>query len=120
MYFSLMNKKKLIQLCLELPDALETYPFKDKANSEYAVLRHKDNGKWFGLVFFLEDKLCINLKCDPFESAMLRDNYFFIKPAWHMNKAHWIMVDVNNAPQDLLRALIKNSYDLTNTKKKNI
>lgn len=108
-----MDKKELIKRCLIFEDALETYPFKDKTYDEYAVLRHNSNGKWFGLVFYLNDTLCINLKCNPVESAILRDEYPFILPAWHMNKAHWIMVDVNNSPVDLLDDLIKGSFELT-------
>ena len=45
-----MNKSELINRCLKFEDAAETYPFKDKIYEEYAVLRHKSNGKWFGLV----------------------------------------------------------------------
>ena len=113
-----MDKKELIKRCLIFEDALETYPFKDKTYDEYAVLRHKSNGKWFGLVFYLNDILCINLKCNPLDSAVLRDEYSFITPGWHMNKAHWIKVDVNKCPEDLLDALIEASFNLTLTKRK--
>ena len=81
-----MDKNDLIKRCLKFQDAVETYPFKDKTYDEYAVLRHKTNGKWFGLVFYLNNRLCINLKCNPVDSAILRDEYKFITPAWHMNK----------------------------------
>lgn len=114
-----MDKSELIKRCLKFQDAVETYPFKDKTYDEYAVLRHKSNGKWFGLVFYLNDRLCINLKCNPVDSAILRDEYKFITPAWHMNKTHWVMVDVNNSPKDLLDALIKESFELTANKRKN-
>ena len=107
-----MNKKQLIKLCLRLPDAIESYPFKDEKD-DYAVMRHSTNNKWFGLIFYLNNELCLNLKCNPLESAILRDNHPFITPAWHMNKAHWITVKVNQAEKDLLKALIENSYNLT-------
>ena len=113
-----MDKSDLIKRCLEYEDAVESYPFKEKIYSEYAVLRHKSNGKWFGLVFYLNNRLCINLKCNPVDSAILRDEYEFITPAWHMNKTHWIMVDVNKSPKDLLDALIKVSFELTVNKRK--
>ncbi len=112
-----MNKQTLIKHCLALKDAAETYPFKDKSYEEYAVIRHKSNGKWFALVFYLDGKLFINLKCKPLESAVLRDTYPFITPAWHMNKTHWIKVDPDAAPLDLLKDLIKNSYELTQKRK---
>ena len=52
------------------------------------------------------------------DSAVLRDEYSFITPGWHMNKAHWIKVDVNKCPKDLLDALIEASFNLTLTKRK--
>lgn len=113
-----MDKNDLIKRCLKFQDAVETYPFKDKTYDEYAVLRHKTNGKWFGLVFYLDNRLCINLKCNPVDSAILRDEYKFITPAWHMNKTHWIMVEVNKSSKDLLDALIKESFELTANKRK--
>lgn len=113
-----MDKNELIKRCLIFEDVLETYPFKDKTYDEYAILRHKSNGKWFGLVFYLEDKLCINLKCNPVESAILRDEYEFITPAWHMNKAHWIKIDADKCPLDLLDGLIEASFHLTAPKRK--
>lgn len=108
-----MNKEKLINHCLAFGDAAETYPFKDKTYSDYAVIRHKSNGKWFALIFYLEKKLCVNLKCHPVEASILRDNYNFVTPAWHMNKSHWNTVEVNKAPIDLLDSMIKASFDLT-------
>ena len=113
-----MNKKKLIELCLFCDDAIETYPFKDKTNEDYAVIRHKSNGKWFALIFYLDNKLYINLKCKPLDGAILRDTYPFITHAWHMNKAHWIKVEVKKAPIDLLKNIIKCSFELTQNKKK--
>ncbi len=108
-----MNKKKLVQTCLISDDAVETYPFKDKTYESYAVIRHKSNDKWFALVFYLDNKLYLNLKCNPVDGAVLRDLYPFITPAWHMNKKHWIKIDVQQAPKDLLENLIKTSFDLT-------
>lgn len=108
-----MNKKKLVEYCLISDDSVETYPFKDKTNEQYAVLRHKNNKKWYALIFHLDKKLCINLKCDPVHSAILRDTYPFITPAWHMNKTHWIMLNVNKTPISLIEELIRESFELT-------
>lgn len=108
-----MDKKALIKLCLFNDDTAETYPFKEKRYNETAVMRHKQSEKWFALIFYLEGKLYINLKCNPADGAILRDEYPFITPAWHMNKKHWIKVDVKKAPKDLLEALIKESFNLT-------
>ncbi len=108
-----MNEKELIKLCLKYEDAILTYPFKKDNENSYPVLRHKSNGKWFGLIFSLDGKLYINLKSHPVDSAFLRDSYKFITPAWHMNKAHWIKADIKDTPKDLLEDLIFASYKLT-------
>lgn len=93
-------------------DALETYPFKGK-NSDMPVIRHKNSKKWFALIFYLEKTLYINLKCNPYDAQILRDLHPYITSAWHMNKSHWNKIDVNKAPRDLLKNLIKASFDLT-------
>lgn len=108
-----MNQKELIKLCLNFDDAIDSYPFED----DYVVLRHKSNNKWFGLIFHLNNKLCINLKCNPIDSVFLREEYKSIKPAWHMNKKHWNTIEVNNISKELLENLIKISFDLTKPKK---
>lgn len=112
-YNKYMNKSELIKTCLISDDAIETYPFKDDKYGEIPILRHKSNGKWFALIFYLDKKLCINLKCDPHHSAILRDLYPFITPAWHMNKVHWIKVEVDKTPVDMLKELIEESFELT-------
>lgn len=108
-----MNQEELIKKCLISEDAVNTYPFSDKKYVKIPVLRHKSNNKWFALIFHLEGKLYINLKCTPENSAILRDLYPFITQGWHMNKAHWIKVEVNKSPEDLLQTLINNSFELT-------
>lgn len=105
-----MNKKQLIKKCLINDESIETYPFKDSAT---IVIRHKNNKKWFALIFDLENTLYVNLKCNPINGTMLKDLYNFITPAWHMNKTHWIKIDIQKAPADLVDKLIQESYNLT-------
>lgn len=55
----------------------------------------------------------INLKCDPTRALELRALYEEIKPGYHMNKKHWNTVSTQGSLQDdLLKELIKHSYDL--------
>lgn len=108
-----MNKKTLIKRCIISDDAAETYPFKESSGDNHPVIRHKSNNKWFALIFELNGKLYINLKSHPIDSAILRDSYEFITPGWHMNKTHWISVEVDKAPDDLLDSLVKTSFELT-------
>ena len=110
----MMDKHKLIQLCLNFDGAIETYPF----DEDNVVIRHKANNKWFALIFYLNNKLCVNLKSEPLDSVFLRELYDEIKPAWHMNKTHWIMVEVDTIDEELLCNLIKKSYELTILKKR--
>lgn len=83
-------------------------------------MRHKSNDKWFALIFYLEKKLYINLKCEPDIGAVVREQYPSVTPAWHMNKKHWIKADVKNTPAEVLSELIKRSFDLTAPKKKQV
>ncbi len=111
-----MDKKELLKYCLANEDSAETYPFKDYP--EMAVIRHKSNNKWFALIFYLNKKLYVNLKCNPWDAAVLRDEYPYVKPAWHMNKVHWNTVDVAVADKDVLKQMIENSFELTKPHKR--
>ena len=55
----------------------------------------------------------INLKVDPEEGAELRDRYQAVKAAYHMNKKHWITVEIDGSVSDkLLQGWIDKSYAL--------
>lgn len=107
-----MDKEKLIKICLVNNDAIFDYPWKDRRYKDIPVFRNKHNKKWYALIFELNNKVYVNLKCKPEDSWILQDQYDFITPAWHMNKKHWIKVETEKAPLDLLKTLIKNSFDL--------
>ena len=55
----------------------------------------------------------VNLKVDPEYGAELRERYEFIVPAYHMNKKHWITVQIRTGvPHQLLKQLVDGSYNL--------
>ena len=108
-----MNKDELIEFCLINKEAVLTYPFSDEKYEKTPVIRHKTNNKWFALIFVQNGTLFVNLKCNPIDAEILRDNHPYIMPAWHMNKSHWNKVDVNKTPKKLLKKLIEASYKLT-------
>ena len=108
-----MNKDELIEFCLINKEAVLTYPFSDEKYEKTPVIRHKTNNKWFALIFIQNGTLFVNLKCNPIDAEILRDNHPYIMPAWHMNKSHWNKVDVNKTPKKLLKKLIEASYNLT-------
>jgi predicted DNA-binding protein (MmcQ/YjbR family) len=105
-----MTKQELIDYCLTFPDAYEDYPF-DEA---WTAMRHLSNAKTFAFIYIRNDKLCLNLKCDPMRSDFLRSVYTCVQPAYHMNKEHWnTVVADGDVPPDELFALIQHSYELT-------
>ncbi|MCL2370814.1 MAG: MmcQ/YjbR family DNA-binding protein [Firmicutes bacterium] len=106
----MMTKQELTNLCLELEDTCEEYPF----YPDCPVIKHKANKKMFALIFEM-DGLSINLKLKPFDVEFFKEQHKSILPAYHMNKTHWVMVKPNggDVSKELLTALIKSSYDLT-------
>ncbi|MGM0241215.1 MmcQ/YjbR family DNA-binding protein [Enterococcus sp. AZ103] len=91
---------------------------------EYCVLRHKNNEKWYGLIMNIsKNKLgidsegetdIIDLKVGSglVGSLISKDGYY---PAYHMNKEHWISVDLNSKiTSNEIEKLIDISYNLTN------
>ena len=80
---------------------------------EYAVLRHADNGKWYGIVMSVPlSKLGLPGKgnVDP-----------GILPAYHMNKKHWITILLESGfAEKELRDLLMESYRFTQRRKKRV
>ena len=100
-----------------------------KKYSDYAVLRHSDNNKWFALVAAVSrDRLgvsgageidVVNLKVDDpyFRDVLLRDDG--IVPAYHMNKTNWVTVFLDGSvSSDRVYDLIDASFMATASAKK--
>ena len=88
-----------------------------------AVLRRKDNRKWFALLMTVEaSKLridsdikvrIINVKCSPqmTGSLLMKEGYY---PAYHMNKNSWISILLDGTvPEDEVIAAVDASYSMT-------
>ncbi|MBR5917833.1 MAG: MmcQ/YjbR family DNA-binding protein [Lachnospiraceae bacterium] len=97
------------------------YPWSDTPNC--GVLRHKVNRKWYGLIMDVSfgtvglegDGIIdvINLKLDPEMILQLSSQKGF-RPAYHMNKIHWITIILDGSVMDdEIYNLIDLSYDLT-------
>lgn len=95
-----------------------------------AVLRHRDNRKWYGVVMKvsgqklgLEDTGLVNIlniKCDPMLGSSLRgqEGYF---AAYHMNKEKWLSIRLDRPElDDSIKNLLALSYELTAGKKSTI
>ncbi len=113
-----MTRRELIEFCLTFPAAYEDYPFDDvKDDGAWTVMRHRTNNKSFALIYERQDKLCVNLKCEPFEADFLRRVYTDVKPAYHMNKTHWNTVTLGGDVSDEeVKRMIVRSYDLISPK----
>ena len=122
-----MTREDIYAIAGNFPGAVSDTPFEDDFDT--TVLRHRDSGKWFALVFRAPCRKLgidrdgetdiINLKCDPVISFGLTESYDAVIPAYHMNKYHWISVILERGvPGDVLEMLMNMSYDLTKTKPK--
>lgn len=112
-----MTQQELFALAKSLGTV--SYPF--ESDPETAVFRHGERGRWFGVWLNVPGRyfggqgseFALNLKCPPELSAMLRQNFAGILPAYHMNKAHWITVRPALVPREEIEKLLRLSFDLT-------
>jgi predicted DNA-binding protein (MmcQ/YjbR family) len=101
-----MNIEEFREYCLSLPGTTEGLPFDDKTLVFYV------KKKMFALTD-IDDFESINLKCDPDEAILLREEYEAVIPGYHMNKKHWNTVKMDGSVKDeQIKKWIKNSYGL--------
>ncbi|MFT7684822.1 MAG: putative DNA-binding protein (MmcQ/YjbR family) [Candidatus Azotimanducaceae bacterium] len=92
---------------LSKPAAFEDYPFR----LDVAVFKVKN--KMFATFGEKRGQWNMNLKCAPNEALMLRDVFPSIIPGYHMNKAHWNTIVLDNTiPVGEIERMIDNSYGL--------
>ena len=92
----------------------------------YVVIRRKDNQKWFAGIFTItghkvglytnEPIDVVNLKCEPdLIPNIIRESGIY--PAYHMNKQHWISVDIEGYEDaEKFKMLVDMSYQLVGKK----
>ena len=52
--------------------------------------------------------------CEPLKSGMLRGMFKGVRPGWHINKDHWISVDLmGDVPEEVFCRLTRDSHALT-------
>lgn len=93
-----------------------------KKYPSFAVLRHPENRKWFGLVMQVEKMQLglsgqgkediMDVKLDPKE-VEFRQATLGILPAYHMNKTNWLSIRLNEVDSKQICDLIDASYQLT-------
>lgn len=117
-----MTRKDFFEYCLDVYSTLPEYPFDD--NLETAVLRHRNNRKWYAIVMRVSrrkfgfdsnevvDVVNLKLPTEMFGSFGVADGVY---PAYHMNKLHWISVLLPEAPSDIIEFLVNASFQATQT-----
>tara|TARA_R110002096_G_C14090230_1_gene677597 strand:+ start:38 stop:394 length:357 start_codon:yes stop_codon:yes gene_type:complete len=101
-----MNIEDFRNYCIAKPGVTEAFPFDNK------TLVFKVMGKMFALTG-IDTFNSINLKCEPGLSLELREEFYSIKPGFHMNKKHWNTVEINGDVVDKkIFELIDLSYNL--------
>ncbi len=113
-----MTRRELIDHCLGFPGSYEDYPFDDPgAEDAWTAMRHSSNRRCFAFIYE-RGGLRVNLKCEPARADFLRGTYAGVKPAFHMNKEHWITVEIDSdVPQSELFDMIERSRRLTAPKR---
>ena len=109
-----MNIEQVREYTLSIPGVTEDQPFGDD------IITFRIEGKIF-LCLWLSGGKYDNksnteprfaLKLTPDRNEELRDQYASVTPAWHWNKKLWSDVYYNLLEEDVVKPLIKESYDL--------
>jgi len=102
-----MNIESLLTYCLSKKGVEECLPFGPD------TLVFKVGGKLFLLAGLNAVPLQFNVKCEPENAVLLREQYVCVLPGYHMNKQHWntIICD-GTASEKLLQQWIDDSYEL--------
>ena len=120
-----MDRNEFFKLCSDNYGTMPDYPF--EKDFETAVFRHSDNKKWFALfmkVPYIKFGLnkegsteVVNLKIPPEMFGSFSEDEG-VYPAYHMNKAHWISVLIEEADFETVDFLLNASFFVTKSKKK--
>lgn len=69
-------------------------------------------GKIFLLSNIFNVPLSLNLKAEPEQALLWREEYDAVQPGYHMNKKHWNTVNLNGSiPNELIKEMILHSYE---------
>lgn len=109
-----MTPDRLVEFCLSLTQATETFPFGD----ETSVFKTSGNGKIFALSALAGEPFAVSLKCDPEDGRALREEFpQHITPGYHLNKKHWITIVLDGFVDDeLVEQLLRESHALVRPK----
>lgn len=126
-----MNIEEFREYCLSLPDVTEATPFEKFSRGRYTILVFYVGGHMF--CYFrstsgrllptgrknVDDFLNITIKCDPTEMEELKEKYQAVCEPFNGDKRYWISVQPDSdLPDDMLRELVRKSYEIVKSKKK--
>jgi predicted DNA-binding protein (MmcQ/YjbR family) len=101
-----LNIELLREHCVAQKAVTEEFPFGED------TLVFKVAGKMFALIS-LANPTSVNLKCDPENVEIYRQQYSGVLPGFHMNKKHWNTVLFNADVKDqVLLQMVTDSYRL--------
>lgn len=122
-----MNKEKIFEWVKKEYGTEPEYLW--KSTPDAAVLRHRGNRKWYGLVMSVrrnrlglpgDDTVWIlNVKTDPLMtgSLLMKKGIF---PAYHMNKRMWVTILLDGTVEENdVFGLLSMSYNIISAKKQN-
>ena len=112
-----MDIEQVRDFTLSLLGVTEDQPFGDD------VITYRIEGKIFlclslgaGQNDMRDSEPRLALKLTPERNEEIREQYSSVTPAWHWNKKHWSDVYYEQLEDDLVKAIIKESYDLVVSK----
>jgi predicted DNA-binding protein (MmcQ/YjbR family) len=106
-----MTPERLSAHLEALPGAQRDHPFGP------SVQVFKIAGRMFAILDRRSDRLALSLKCDPFLGEILRAEHACITPGYHLNKRHWITIEVDGSlGEDDLLGLVEHSYERVKAK----
>lgn len=120
-------RSKLFEYVKTKYGTVPDYPW--KSSPEYAVLRHADNKKWYGIIVNIPKSRLglrgeewadvLNVKVDDaffLDAVVQRDGYF---PGYHMNHRNWVSILLDGTvPFEEICGMLDDSYLATASKKK--
>ena len=102
----IMIAEEIREYCLAKKGVTEGFPFNE------TTLVFKVGGKMFLLMALDTQPLVFSAKNKEDYNQELREKYYQISGAYHMNKTHWNSVVCEGLKSDLIKILIDVSYDL--------
>jgi len=101
-----MDLEEIRTYCISKKGVTEAFPF-DESTLVFKVM-----GKIFLLTDTDKAELSVNLKCEPEQAVIWREQFASVRPGFHMNKKYWNTVDFNGELSNkLFLTMIDHSYD---------